>query len=155
MAAVRQHPGFGSAPSLTKAGTINSPILPSQLWNVFASFCGTFAVLCPPLAFVCIWLIFTDNSPPRKLLPEQRPPLSACDRSGTPLPTPAFCPSSDIIAVCWSLHYALVLSGSVNKRGRWLAWHSSWRGFSALAQHPIILKTPKYCSILQPLVLPE
>lgn len=25
------HPGFGSAPNLTKAGTINSPILPSQL----------------------------------------------------------------------------------------------------------------------------
>lgn len=68
----------GGPQSLTKSSTINCPILPSRLWNVFLLSCFTFA-LGPPLLFACIWLIFTDKPPLKTVqLPERKLPLSVC-----------------------------------------------------------------------------
>lgn len=80
-------PSHGGPQSLTNSRTINPPILPSQLWNVFMLFCFTSA-LGPPLVFVCIWLIFTDKSPLETVqLPKLWLPLTVYEWSNTLLPT--------------------------------------------------------------------
>lgn len=95
----------GGPLSLTNSSTINPPILPSQLWNVFMLFCFTSA-LRPPLVFVCIWLIFTDKSPLETAqLPEQRLSLTVYEWSNTLLPTLLWLFVPTLLWLCFVDHF--------------------------------------------------
>lgn len=96
-------PSCGALKVLTNSSTVNRPIVPSQLWNVFMLFTSA---LGTPLVFVFIWLIFTDKSPLGTVqLSEQRLPLTVYEWSNTLLPTllRLFVPT--LIWLCYVDHF--------------------------------------------------